>query len=40
MNNKVNKKINIDKENWIITENNYEAIISKEIFDKVQDIFG
>ena len=29
-----------NKENWIITENNYEAIISKEIFDKVQDIFG
>ncbi|MCI6712372.1 MAG: recombinase family protein [Clostridium sp.] len=23
-----------------MTENNYEAIISKEIFDKVQDIFG
>ena len=35
LNYRVNKKINIDKENWIITENNYEAIISKEIFDKV-----
>ena len=40
LNYRVDKKINIDKENWIITENNYEAIISKEIFDKVQDIFG
>ena len=34
----VNKKINIDKENWIVTENHHEAIINKEKFDKVQDI--
>ena len=40
LNYRVNKKINIDKENWIVTENYHEAIISKEIFDKVQDIFG
>ena len=33
-----NKKIDIDKENWIVTENHHEAIISKEKFDKVQDI--
>lgn len=36
----VNKKINIDKENWIVTENHHEAIISKEKFDKVQDILN
>lgn len=34
----VNKKINIDKENWIVTENHHKAIINKEKFDKVQDI--
>lgn len=33
-----NKKINIDKENWIVTENHHKAIINKEKFDKVQDI--
>ena len=26
------------KENWIVTENHHEAIISKEDFDKVQEI--
>ena len=29
------KKIYIDKENWIITENHYEAIINKEIVELV-----
>lgn len=38
LNYRVNKKINIDKEDWIVTENHHEAIISKEKFDKVQDI--
>ena len=38
LNYRVNKKINIDKENWIVTENHHEAIISKEKFDKVQNI--
>ncbi len=38
LNYRVNKKINIDKENWIVTVNHHEAIISKEKFDKVQDI--
>ena len=38
LNYRVDKKINIDKENWIVTENHHEAIISQENFDKVQDI--
>jgi len=38
LNYRVDKKINIDKENWIVTENHHETIISKEKFDKVQDI--
>lgn len=38
LNYRVNKKINIDKEDWIVTENHHKAIISKEKFDKVQDI--
>lgn len=38
LNYRVDKKINIDKENWIVTENHHEAIISKEKFDKVQEI--
>ena len=38
LNYRVNKKINIDKENWIVTENHHEAIINKEKFDRVQDI--
>ena len=38
LNYRVDKKINIDKENWIVTENHHEAIINKEKFDKVQDI--
>lgn len=38
LNYRVNKKINIAKENWIVTENHHEAIISKEKFDKVQNI--
>lgn len=40
LNYRVDKKINIDKENWIITPNHHEAIISKEKFDKVQDILN
>ena len=36
LNYRVDKKINIDKEIWIVTENHHEAIISKEKFDKVQ----
>lgn len=38
LNYRVDKKINIDKENWIVTQNHHEAIISKEIYDKVQEI--
>ena len=38
LNYRVNKKIVIDKDDWIITENHHEAIISKEDFDKVQAI--
>ena len=38
LNYRVNKKINVDKENWIITENHHEPIISKKKFDKVQEI--
>ena len=38
LNYRVDKKINIDKENWIVTENHHEPIISKEKFDIVQDI--
>lgn len=40
LNYRVNKKINIDKDNWIVTKNHHEAIISKEKFDKVQDILN
>lgn len=38
LNYRVDKKINMDKEDWIVTENHHEAIISKEDFDKVQII--
>ena len=38
LNYRVDKKIKLDKENWIVTENHHETIISKEDFDKVQDI--
>lgn len=38
LNYRVDRKINIEKENWIVTQNHHEAIISKETFDKVQDI--
>lgn len=38
LNYRVDKKINIDKEDWIVTEKHHEAIISKEDFDKVQKI--
>lgn len=38
LNYRVDKKINIDKENWIDTKNHHEAIISKEKYDKVQEI--
>lgn len=38
LNYRVDKKIKLDKENWIVTENHHEAIICKEKFDKVQEI--
>lgn len=38
LNYRIDKKIKLDKENWIVTENHHEAIISKENFDKVQEI--
>ena len=38
LNYRVNKQIQLEKENWIITPNHHEAIISKEKFDKVQYI--
>lgn len=38
LNYRIDKKIKLDKANWIVTENHHEAIISKEDFDKVQDI--
>ena len=38
LNYRVDKKISIDKKDWIVTENNHEAIVSKEKFDKVQYI--
>ena len=38
LNYRIDKKIKLDKENWIVTENHHEAIISKEDFDKAQDI--
>lgn len=38
LNYRVNKKIKVDKEDWIVTENHHEAIIVKEKFDKVQEI--
>lgn len=38
LNYRIDKKIKLDKENWIVTENHHEAIINKEDFDKVQEI--
>ena len=38
INYRIDKKIKLDKENWIVTENHHEAIISKEKFEKVQEI--
>ena len=35
---RTDKLIDVNKDEWIITENHHEAIISKEIFDKVQNI--
>ena len=40
LNYRVNKQIQLENENWIITPNHHEAIISKEKFDKVQDILN
>ena len=40
LNYRVNKQIQLEKENWIITPNHHEAIISEEKFDKVQDILN
>ena len=38
LNYRVNKKINIDKEDWIVTGNHHKAIVNKEKLDKVQYI--
>ena len=38
LNYRINKQIQLDIESWIVTPNHHEAIISKEKFDKVQDI--
>lgn len=38
LNYRIDKKIKLDKANWIVTENHHEAIISKEDFDKAQEI--
>lgn len=35
---KVHKIVDVPKEDWIVVENNHEAIIDKETFNKVQDI--
>ena len=40
LNYRINKQIQLEKGNWIITPNHHEAIISKEKFDKVQDILN
>lgn len=40
LNYRVNKQIQLDRENWIIAPNHHEAIINKEKFDKVQDILN
>lgn len=37
---KVHKLVDIPKEDWIVVENNHEAIIDKETFKKVQDIIS
>ena len=40
LNYRIDKKIKLDKENWIVIENHHEAIISKEDFDKVQELLN
>ena len=40
INHKINKCINIPKEDWIIKENNHQAIIKKELFFKVQSLLN
>lgn len=35
INYRIDKKIKLEKENWIVIENHHEAIISKEDFVKV-----
>ena len=37
---KVHKLVDVPEEEWIVIENNHEAIIDKETFDKVQDIIA
>lgn len=37
---KVHKLVDVPKEDWIVVENNHEAIIDKETFEKVQDIIN
>lgn len=38
INYKINKCINVPKEEWIIKENNHKPIINKELFFKVQEL--
>lgn len=40
LNYKVHKLVNVPEEDWIVVENNHEAIIDKETFEKVQDIIA
>ena len=40
LNYRIDKKIKLDKENWIVTKNHHEAIISKDRFDEVQQILN
>jgi hypothetical protein len=35
---RTDKLVDVDKSKWIVTKNHHEPIISKEIYDKVQDI--
>lgn len=37
LNYRVNKQVQLEKKNWIITPNHHETIINKEKFDKVQE---
>lgn len=37
---KVHKLVDVPREDWIVVENNHEAIIDKKTFNKVQDIIN